>query len=206
MACMASLAMASCSHKGGVEPPEPPNPLNAITTISIDPLIFMPPSVHYRSTGQKWGAAVGGAVGEAIVQSATPGASIRAKLDAAHIDMSAALVEEMRRAMASQRRFRIVDGDADASLKFKIVDYGFESGGLTTSNMTVILKVEAKLLDKKGRTLFEDSENSESERDTRYSMSEYFADTQRLLAAFHQVAAFVAQEESKSLLDEATGG
>jgi len=205
--CVASVVacagLFACAHNGDKQAA---NPLDAIRTISIDPLVVMPDSLHYVSNGQVWGRAIGGGLGAAIAQSASPSHSVRAELEENHIDMAAILIEEVRVALAKQHRFRVVEANADAVLSFTVEEYGFHVAGPFSSKMKVLLDVKSKLISKHGQQVFDDSGSETNEDDTRHSMAEYFDDLRFLLAAFHQVAAAAAASHIDSLTESAEEG
>ncbi len=193
--------LAACGHKN--EKDEPPDPMQKISTVSVDPLVVMPASVHYVSASQAWGAALGGVVGGAIVGAFMPNDPIRSKLDEKHVDMGAILVEEMRAALARQSRLRLVDRDADAVVSFEIKDYGFNTDSVLSGRMKVLLNIETKVRDRKGEVLFSDTDRETNQDDTRHSMSDYFDNLPLLNSAFHQVAAQAAADQSNSMLNSA---
>ena len=193
--------LAACGHKN--EKDEPPDPMQKVSTVSVDPLVVMPASVHYFSNGQAWGGAIGGLIGGAIASAFTPSDPIRARLDEKHVDMGAILVEEMRAALARQSRLRLVDHDADGVISFEIKDYGFHADGAFSGKMKVLLNIETKVRDRKGEVLFSDTDRETNQDDTRHSMSDYFDNLPLLNAAFHQVAAQAAADQSNSMLNSA---
>lgn len=174
-------------------------PLDQVTTISVYRYVVLPPSVHYMSSGQVWGMAVGGLVGGAIAASSGPKQTLGAALDERHVDMGAIFREEMRAALGRQTHFRLVDDPADAELTLTVRDYGFNAAGPFTGKMNVLLDAECELRDRSGRLVFKRSHRETNREATRFTMDEYFADPARLQAAFHEAAAAVAAKEIEDL-------
>lgn len=203
LAVSVTLGIAACAHDA-----KQGEAVRAVRTISIDPQVVLPDRVHYVSAGQVWagallagvGGVIGGLVAAGVGAASAPEHSIALALEKQGINVDAIFVEEMRTALARQTRFRVVEGNADAVMSYKVRDYGFHVAGAFTTKMKVLLKVESSLTGRSEQPIFRAGAGAWNGETTRFTMDEFFADRSRLLAAFHEVAAMVAAKEVNALL------
>lgn len=117
--------------------------------------------------------------------------------------MDQILVQEAKDIINKSGRLQIVDDpkQADAVLRFAITKYGFIAKNVLSGKLKTILRVETKVADRNGKTIFSDEDNNDSER-VQYSLKEFLAEPERIRVGFHEVANQAADDQISGLLDE----
>lgn len=201
---LACIALTSCAHEGK---PRPAGMLE-LQTISINPDVVMPDSVSYMSAGQLWGQSAGSTiggvagavVGSAIASADTPQVAIKSRLDENHIDVGAITVDELRKALGKQGRFKVVDQDsADAIASIEIKEYGFKVAGPFRTNMHVLIRAVVTVTGKDGKVLYHRNVGGHNTEATTFSMDEFLATPSNMDKAFRETAALMGNTTAKSM-------
>lgn len=195
----AVLFVQGCASSG----PKPYKPLNSVMTIAVDDRVTLPPKVFYLSAGQAWGQGVGGLIGGSIAAANGPDEDLGRYLQGKGIAMDQILVQEAKDIINKSGRLQIVDDpkQADVVLRFAITKYGFIAKNVLSGKLKTILRVETKVSDRNGKTIFSDEDNNDSEH-VQYSLKEFLAEPERIRAGFHEVANQAADDQISGLLDE----
>lgn len=203
-AFLACVALASCAHGGKPRPAG----MRDVQTIAINPDVIMPDSISYLSAGQLWGQSVGstvggvvgGAVGAAIASTGEPQVAIKSKLEENHIDVGAILVDELRKALEKQGRFKVVDQDsADAIISIEVKDYGFKVAGPFRTNMHVLVKGSVTATAKDGKVLYTRKVSGHNTDATTHSIDDFLATPSNMDAAFRETASLIGKATAKSM-------
>jgi len=125
-----------------------------ITTVAVSPDVRVSPELYYFGAGSSFGLLFG-AVGGAAMAAANQGPAEQLRQFATQNNIS--IEEIVRKQFTAQlvtRRFRVSDGNADATFKLDVRQYGLSVPTGFSSDLVPVLTVHAELLNGNGQVMW----------------------------------------------------
>lgn len=197
------ISLSGCASNTVLSPAEK----SAIHTVSVNSKVNMPDSISY-STNTEMGAMIGaGLIGYAIVDGAESGERGRIKSDMQQngVDINSMLIQNFIEKIPSETNYKLAQsGFGDAQFKLNVNSYGFASAGFSSGAAIPTMSVDARLVDSKGRVLWQNTQKAILDQSpyNSYSIDYYLHNPIVMKKAFQMMTS----EVSDNLLDNLQSG